>query len=474
MTERICDYLGVKPEVLDGTGAFNGFLDEDTKLFIDPRLLKKTAAPELKESYQRIRDRFSKVITLLSLSQTTGDYFWRRADNILDFPEVRGLCIGYCSGSTDGSGIGEELRAEMLTTAKIIIDAGHEHPELFEVMGLFEKDIGADRICDMIANIIMPDLLAYSSQIFNDIGVCSSIPRVRADMGYVLPQNPHSRAPIILVPKDVLNHLPLAHSYQDIGRVVAFNQDLRKELNQIIGDVWSKRRTPKWVYKRAILNNPEFFERFIRFYQNSSPDAYDLALDPLGLRNWFDQAMQVVRDYPIQLALPTNPTAEDVVKLVLRICNHFKRLVENNGLHKLLYQDRACTIPKHEEAAQALFFGIADGYCQANNLDISPETNSGRGHVDLKISKGYNIRVLTEMKLSSNKRLVHGFTTQLEEYKKAEQTQHSIFVIVDVGGCSDERWAELENVISYADFENQRVPTVVYVDGKKKPPASKL
>jgi hypothetical protein len=39
----------------------------------------------------------------------------------------------------------------------------------------------------------------------------------------------------------------------------------------------------------------------------------------------------------------------------------------------------ACTEPKREEATQKLLFGIADAYRQSNNLDLSPEVNSGRG-----------------------------------------------------------------------------------------------
>lgn len=473
MTQRISDYLNVEPAALDRTGAFNGFLDEDTNLFIDPRLLKKTAAPELQESYQRIRDRFSKVIKLLSLSQSPGDVFWRNADVLLDFPEVRGLCIGYCSGSTDGSGIGPELRTQLLETAKIIIDAGIEYPELFEVMGLFEKDIGADRICDMIATIIMPDLLAYSKRVFNEIGVSSNVPFVSAHKKIRLPQNPHSLAPIILVPKDVLSNLPLAHSHQDIGRVVALNRELRQELNQIIGDVWGKNRPTKPVYKRAVLNHPDFLAKLIEFYQESQPNPYDLNADPAGQHLWFERTKKMVRENPMDLVLGPQPSLDEVLEVVKTICAKFKQLIENNGLHTLLYRDNECTEPKHEEAAQKVFYGIANSYCEANDLDLSPETNSGRGSVDFKVSKGFSKKVLVETKLSSNKKLEQGFFAQLEEYEKAEQTQYSVYLVIDVGGCTEQRWERFQNALRDARQSARRLPRMVYVNGRRKPPASK-
>ena len=61
-------------------------------------------------------------------------------------------------------------------------------------------------------------------------------------------------------------------------------------------------------------------------------------------------------------------------------------LIENNQLSKLLYNSDGTR--KRESAAQLVFFGIASSYCAANDLDITPEANSGRGPVDFKFSKG--------------------------------------------------------------------------------------
>ena len=44
---------------------------------------------------------------------------------------------------------------------------------------------------------------------------------------------------------------------------------------------------------------------------------------------------------------------------------------------------------------QAIFFGVADSYCDANNIDLTKEGNNGRGPVDFKLSRGANDKRIT-------------------------------------------------------------------------------
>ena len=474
MPKTISDYLQIDAALLEDAGAYNGFVDVDTELFIDPRLLKFTEAPELQGSYQRIHDHFEKIVKLLVLSKKPGDLFWRNAARLLNFPEVRGLCIGYSSKSTRGRGIGKKLQSQLLMTAKTIVDAEITDPEIFELVGLFEEYIGADRIGDMIGNIIMSDLLAYSHRVFGCNGVRQDHPKVRINKKYTLPQNLHNNHPIILVPKDVLNDLPVAHSYEDIDRVVSFNDQLRREFNRIIAKVWGNDPPTKRAYKEAILKYPHILSGLIEVYRNMDPRAYDLTDDPGGHYIWYERTRQLARDNPMRLALGPHPSSNEVLDVVTTICEKFKQLIENNGLHTLLYKDRACQEPKHEEAAQKVFYGIANAYCEANDLDLSPETNSGRGSVDFKISRGYSRKVLVETKLSSNKYFEQGYLTQIAEYEKSEQTEYSVFLVIHVGGCSQERWNRFRDTVRESRQTGHRTPEVLLVNGRRRPPASKL
>ena len=44
--------------------------------------------------------------------------------------------------------------------------------------------------------------------------------------------------------------------------------------------------------------------------------------------------------------------------------------------------------PRHERFAQLLFYAIAAAYCEANDIDVSPESDAGAGPVDFKLSSG--------------------------------------------------------------------------------------
>jgi hypothetical protein len=172
---------------------------------------------------------------------------------------------------------------------------------------------------------------------------------------------------------------------------------------------------------------------------------------------------------PVILTLSSAPTLEELLEVILLICNKFKDLVENNKLSSLLYDNGQ---PKHEEAAQLLFYGVAESYCEANNLDLTRESNAGRGPVDFKISGGYHSRVVVETKLNTNNKLVHGFRRQIGEYQKAEKTNHAIYTVIDVGGPA-KRIDDLKLIIKEDEKDKKRVPQVIFVDANPKPSASK-
>ena len=157
-------------------------------------------------------------------------------------------------------------------------------------------------------------------------------------------------------------------------------------------------------------------------------------------------------------------------KVVEQIVEQFRFLIEERHLHKELYHRGK---PRPERTAQMLFFAIAHSYCEANNLDLTPEADTGNGQVDFKVSQGFRGRVLVEIKLSSNNKLVKGYTRQLEAYKRAEQTARAYYVVIDIGrmGKKDERLTQARN---RAVSEGNSAPPIVWVDGKQKPSASKL
>lgn len=359
MAQSISSYLGIPSSEFAKTGAFDAILEVDSKLFIDPHLLKFTSASELAGSYQKMLDRFNSVIKLLAVSQRKGDKFWREAEKLLRFNEVKGLCIGYSTSSTSGSGMGSGFRKQLLSTAKIIVDAGIRDPEFFELLGLFEDGVGADRISDMVARIIIEDLFLYSERIMYELRVENRmIEWTYKDKTYQLVRNPYNNWPVILIPMDILRNLPIAYGLSDIEDVIGFNERLRGKLNNILGVSWKEaKKLRKRDYRAALLSEPDILKLLIEEYRELPAQQYDFSNDPAGQFIWFQKGREYAEQYPLDLSLKPFPTGDDIFDIVLQICLQFKQLIEFNGLHTLLYRDDACTKPKREEAAQKLFFG---------------------------------------------------------------------------------------------------------------------
>lgn len=129
--------------------------------------------------------------------------------------------------------------------------------------------------------------------------------------------------------------------------------------------------------------------------------------------------------------------------------------------------------PQKERAPQLIYYAMADCYCKANDVDISPEANMGGGPIDFKFSKGYKARVLVEMKRSSGT-VVHGYEKQLEIYKDASQTQYGIFVILNYGDASfNQKLRKITKIKNDRLAKGERASEIVVIDAKRKESASK-
>jgi hypothetical protein len=177
----------------------------------------------------------------------------------------------------------------------------------------------------------------------------------------------------------------------------------------------------------------------------------------------------VAATYPLSLALGARPTIDEIHAVVTTIIEHYRELVENKGLWKEFWSG---TTRRGEKSAQRIFFAVADAYCRANDLDITPEADSGAGPVDFKISSSYKNRVLVELKLSSNSKVVDGYAKQLLAYRKAERTTRASYLVADVGGMGnkDKRLLKAKN-----DALKRGEPASVleFVNAKRQKSASK-
>lgn len=465
-------HFNIDPKVLDRLGVLDPVLNLDTKLFIDPLLLHQSQHDEMRVgAVATYQNRFSVIIKLLVASKIEDDVAWRNAKRQFDFPEITGTCLGYGASTIHGSAWGEKLRKQVLATAKEVVDLGIHDPDLFMALALFEEGIGPDRISDMVTNIIIQDLIKFNQRVLKDIPIplkSFEINGVTAE----LPQNPLEKrpSPIIFVPTDILRDLPIALDWSGIADVARKNKIIRNSVNLHIGKIWgAKSRRDKQKLKDSALASSDAFSSLLDALHSVDGQPYDFEKDKAGQIAWAKILGTIATNHPLALSLKASPDIDDVFSIVQKIVKQFTNLIENKGLWKELWADGKS---RHEHSAQRIFFAVADSYCKANNVDITPEADSGGGPVDFKFSSSYDSRVLVEIKLSTNPNVLSGYQTQLETYKAAEETTRAIYLVINVGkmGKKDKKIIAAKNA---AANENRPFSDIIFVYGNRRLSASK-
>ncbi|HPG91895.1 MAG TPA: hypothetical protein PK675_00620 [Clostridia bacterium] len=457
----VSDYLGFNEELAE-LGVFDSIIDEDSNFFINLIRLKTTQVPEFQKSYERINDLFSSIATLLDISDKKEDKFYNTALKQFNFSEVNGINLGY-SESRYGSGFGPLLRKQVIDDAFDIVKKGSKQPEIFQLVGLFEENIGPDRLSDMVATIILPDIVNYTKRINKELRIT---PELNPDLSFNddLVLNPYKNCEILLLPIDILQELPIAKCWDDIDRVIQENESIRQEINEAVSEEWYKWASgqKKQYLKEQIFKNPERCARVIDGYRRSTVPPIKLSSD----LDYFVAALfrQMKKSNISFQAI--EPEVKTSLRAAEDILNIFKDWVENNRGWNTIQETEST---RREKVVQRLFHLGAKHYIQANNLDISFEPDAGRGPADFKVSRGGDITV-GEIKLSSNSQYLHGYTVQIEEYAIAEGTRQRVFVLVDTGnpGRLKKITTEHQNRIS----SGEDVPILFIVDSTSKTAAS--
>lgn len=161
---------------------------------------------------------------------------------------------------------------------------------------------------------------------------------------------------------------------------------------------------------------------------------------------------------------------DDAYNIVLKICSEFKNLIEHNGLFKLLVDKTGKR--EMEAKAQLLFYGIAYSICEANDLKLSPEVDSGNGPVDFNLSKGFKANVNVEIKFADNSKLIKGYSSQLMIYNQAEHTDRSIYLIIKTNNNYDSKIQEIQKNMNEMKSKGEICPDIIIVDSTYKESAS--
>ncbi|RSL18014.1 hypothetical protein EDE15_3570 [Edaphobacter aggregans] len=384
--------------------------------------------PFFVDAAAKIESYFQRVISLLNASKREGDIAWIAACKLLQFGEPQGFALGYGVHKPNGRGVGPTLAAGLASRAQQILKLGVDDPLIFEVIELFTDGIGPDLISDTQASILEENFLAYSQDIANKLKITNRVTRIIQDRSYSIPAGPNGRG-IILLPAEFLTPLPIEMPWESIEYATALDDSVRKQLSELFA--LAAKRPKKSEVANIIFPHRDVLERLLKSFRESVGAKYDFENDPMGVLRWFEVALNAVQANPEKIGLERRDAA-GLVDVVNKITLKFKQNVEQNGLWKEFYREDLR--PKHERFGHLVFYAIADAYCDANNLDISRESNGGNGPVDFKLSQGADFKYLVEMKLSTNPKLLDGYTVQLDAYAASEKAEKKSLVVIKLNG----------------------------------------
>lgn len=466
---------GIATSAIDAVGAIDVTLNCDTNLFIDPLLLSEASNSEFAACADAAYTaRFEKIGALLVASNASGDLADRSAKNLLRFHEIPYTHLGYSSG-TSGSGFGTLLTDNLANNAKQALALGVRDPDLFIVLSLFEAGVGPDRISDMTTNIVLDCLATFTRQACDQLGQATQPYKIGATT-YQLPPNPlNPKEPLLLVPKDIVRDLPIAADWDSISQVAQETTDIKDRVSSQIGEIWrAKTRKDKDDTLKRALQSKSSFDLLLELIHAAADEPYDLKNDHRGEIYPAELRRRIAQEEPLALVAYSKRvlTLDEAHEVVSKIIDQFKNLIEKRGLWKELWNEKV-TRARLEKAMQRLFYAVAVAYCEANDLDISPESDAGCGPVDFKMSSGAKIKVLAELKRSTNPKLVSGYTNQLGAYRGSEGTTRAFYIVMDVGGLTPAKMRGLSEARSAQLSKGLTASEIVFIDGNPQKSASK-
>lgn len=458
---------------------FDPFLTIDTQLFVDPFLIYGHEHGRFEGSHADIISFFNSVFHLIAKSDgSRSSVRYQKAVAAMLFPEAEEVCLGYTAAGTRGSGSGRDSATVIADALWEAIQAGLEEITHFEEIAILRGGIGADRISDATVTLLRQRLANYTLDVCKRHGI--PVSRIRYGKGYYnieterwnplpveLPTNPYGKMPILLVPERYLNLLPTINA-DDFWDYCYTNENeiLRTEFNYDVTRNVSKEEIVALARRRADLRR-----RYLESVERQRASPYDLQRDPKGLVKWYDASAEYCGENPLQLSIHSGTDFLGVVGSMVDAYQHF---VEQNSGWRLLWDENG-TRRRGEKTSQLLFLGVVKHYCRANDIDISPEPNIGRGPVDFKVSRGYHLRALLEVKLAKNTRFWNGLTRQLPTYLNAEEVRDGYFLVITYDDRDLERLKDIQAIVEQVNAETGCRIRVRTIDASpEKPSASKL
>lgn len=478
---RFSELVNVVPD--EDADWFDVNVKQDTPLYVDPFLVFDDGDEHWAGAEDEVVNFFDAALALLKLAeghQTSGH--WQKAVRFLRCPEPKEFALGFSMGHPEGAGIGPELARDICKGLDLFREWQRDADErLLAMVSILVPGLGLDRISDMVCNILKSRFISYTQRICDELGAHVEPIQITnsswvaqgcrwQDSTQALPRSPVFDGAVLLTPKRFLKDIPRVTA-EDFWAwsTVNENEALRFELNYNLAQ--SLDRKQKAVRGRELARRaPDILERYVGIAVED-PTPYDVDDDPKRLVKW----VEVGRSIAGATTGPEPPTnQEEFEGWLSALAATFKSAVEDQGLWRALWNNKA-TAHCYEMITQAICRHGWMAHCEAANIDISREVETGRGPVDFKFAQGWSMRGLIEIKHIDNYQFFHGAEVQLPIYLKGEHVPFGVYLCV---GFSDKDMAEERlNVVrntcaSIAERADMRIEPI-FVDARRKKSASK-
>lgn len=462
---------------------FDANVEMDSPLYVDPFLVFDDTEPQWASAHDEIVDFFDATLGLLKRADGHRESMhWVKAERFLQFPEPKEFALGLSMGHPEGAGIGPDLAREMCEGLEFFRTHGRASDErLLAMMAVLVPGLGVDRISDMACNILKSRFIAYTQEVCQGLSVPVEESNV-ANTGWngqscrwqsskaSLPVSPVFKGPVLLTPQRFLKDIPRVTpdgfwSWAERNE----NETLRFDLNYDLAESLTRREKAR-LGRELAHRDIDMLEHYVD-EATRDPSAYDVDQDPKGLVRWEEAGREIAK----ASTAPAAPTSQDEFEdWLTALAMTFTTAVEDNGLWRALWND-GNTRHRPENIAQVIARSTWIEHCRARDIDITREADCGRGPVDFKFTRGWQMRGLIEVKHTSSSQSVHGAETQLPTYLKGEKAPFGIYLCIGYAEKDlDQERLDLMCAACRAISEQGKTRIVpLFVDARPKPSASR-
>lgn len=483
------DFFEIDEEVVEEYGALNISLITDLPLFIDPFLLfnsDKIAFQEIHNSiikYLMFLQRQAEQKPILSRGMMQAWYM---------FPEVKQTWLGFSEKGNSGQGLGVQFAQNLhKNLGTIFKNFGEESVEIsphLEKLCLISLHVGRDKISDFTTNLSKQYLLGYTenfAKIYLSEKQCRNFTVQKALFNYETMTWQHQKylLPcfnndyVLLTPKDILtrdetfiNRKDMLKSMERIATSIE-DSALRFELDNYFTDVL--RRKNKEIPKtekdkmavELIRAHPKLIDYYLKYKEDNEEEATSNSKQVVSeaemlFNDQIQKFIEILSSHTSFYSKHMPDSFEEAKKRVLFL----KHAIEDKDCYRLFYIEGKPV--RREKDLQIMY----DLVWYASEVDINREVNNGRGPVDFKISYGSGNATLVEFKLASNKSLKQNLKNQVEIYKKANNIEKAIKVIMYF---TTDELTKIETIFKELNIRNSDEIILIDARNDNKPSGSR-